>query len=409
MRAVVFLILSCIAVAFASECEDRANPGFCASVAGDCNNPDFQIFYRDQCKKTCGFCDQRFFADAICSELTPPANSMMVCTSDEIGDGTSCKITCDENYKMVVVAPAEAMMTDERSYTRLCWCDMDRCSWIGGAEFAYCEKRKTDECEEISIDNAETSCNNGYSHLSTCMTKCSDGYKFTSVHAALKDRTYPAQTRNICICRGAVCKWYGSTDLQCTAIDAVSNWGEWSEWSTCSASCGRGERFKLRSCSQPGQCKGEPSKSESCLAATHCPCACSESAAGDCKDTNPSYCKYQVSRSRCKSFKFIQKICPATCGQCKNTQCECGTWGEWEAVGSCSKSCGKGTQKYVRTCPSGVTCSGETTDSKKTTKSAYCTGENCSRANKKTVKDYKKRYIKKSIQCYLLSFPCFSS
>merc|ERR1712176_1621476 len=103
------------------------------------------------------------------------------------------------------------------------------------------------------MGNSQVRCSNGFMHTSSCFTVCDAGHKFTSIYASNKGRRYPAQLRNICFCRNSQCKWYGNTGLQCTAENVEKpEWGEWSEWSTCSATCGRGQRFQVRACSEEG-------------------------------------------------------------------------------------------------------------------------------------------------------------
>jgi len=322
MKVSSFLVLCLVAVSYAAECEDIAD--FCSDVKDDCNNPEFSKFYRDQCRKTCGFCGQRFLDEEICKPFTKTENAETTCNTDEIGEGTSCKVTCHSGYKLKVINPADEEVldsVDDVSYTRLCWCEMGRCNWFGGVEFAFCEKKKANECDSLpTLDNSQVRCSNGFMHTSSCFTVCDAGHKFTSIYASNKGRRYPAQLRNICFCRNSQCKWYGNTGLQCTAEDVEKpEWGEWSEWSTCSATCGRGQRFQVRACSEEGKCAGAATKTESCQIKP-CECPCAGASNSRCRDRTQN-CKFQ--RWRC-SNEYVAKICMQTCGRCpKKATCPC--------------------------------------------------------------------------------------
>lgn len=189
-----------------------------------------------------------------------------------------------------------------------------------GQSSPFARRKKENECDALQkLENSQMRCSNGNMHTSSCFTVCNEGYKFTSIYAK-NGRTYPTQLRNICFCRNNECKWYGNTGLQCSSeTETQPEWSEWSEWSTCSASCGRGQRFQVRSCSIEGKCKGSSSKTESCqIQPCQCPCTGS---ANRCKDrASAGYCKYQ--KWRC-SNSYISRICPKTCGVCKVSLCPC--------------------------------------------------------------------------------------
>lgn len=306
----------------ASDCEDVAD--FCKDVASDCNNPDFLQFYEDQCRKTCGFCGQRSQQkEEICEPMVPSMNAVSKCSSDKIGHMVECTVTCDAGYKMKVVKGAkDKVAIDDKSNTRVCLCEVGRCNWYGGAEVAFCVKQKTNECEDLErIDNSEVTCSNGYSHTSSCFTKCNEGFKFTSVYASNAGKTYPTQLRNICFCRNFACKWYGNTGLQCTAVNEMqAEWSEWSEWSTCSASCGRGQRYQVRECSEEGKCSGKPTKTEACQIKP-CECSCA-GASKTCRNrASAGYCRTQS--WRCNLSRSIKSVCALTCKACKKPACDC--------------------------------------------------------------------------------------
>lgn len=330
MKVSAVLVMCFVAASFAfnsvpipaSDCEDAAD--FCKDIAHDCKNPAFEQFYSDQCRKTCDLCSQRFRAEEICKPILPVVNAETKCTSEDIEGGASCTVTCNAGYKLKVLKPAENDVdgsVDGKSYTRLCWCEMGRCNWIGGAEFAFCEKQKTNECDDLKkLANSEMKCTNDNMHTSSCYTQCNEGYKFKSIYPSSRPRNYPTQLRNVCFCRGTQCKWYGNTGLTCAA-ESVKNlgWSEWSEWSTCSASCGRGQRFQVRECPEEGKCLGKPTKTEACQIKP-CECACAESSR--CKDKrSKKYCQFQ--KWRCSTRSYVRALCAESCGLCKKSACAC--------------------------------------------------------------------------------------
>ena len=107
-------------------------------------------------------------------------------------------------------------------------------------------------------------------------------------------------------------------------ITVNGGWSVWSNWDSCSKTCGEGTQTRTRVCNNPSpahggaQCSGDDTDSQSC-------------------NTQP---------------------CPRD-----------GGWSGWSNWGSCSKTCGGGTQTRTRVCnnPSpahgGAQCSGDDTDS----------------------------------------------
>ncbi|XP_038613568.1 hemicentin-1 [Tachyglossus aculeatus] len=96
-----------------------------------------------------------------------------------------------------------------------------------------------------------------------------------------------------------------SRNCQNKPCPVAGNWSGWTSWEECSRTCGQGNRTRTRSCSNPpAQHNGRP---------------CEGSA---------------VEIIKCNS-----RPCPVS-----------GGWSAWLPWGSCSESCGKGTQARMRLC-----------------------------------------------------------
>jgi len=104
------------------------------------------------------------------------------------------------------------------------------------------------------------------------------------------------------------CRWCGGSGV-CHAIGSPCPingvWSSWSSYGTCSKTCGAGTQTRSRSCNNPPPSNGGPT----------------------CHGTG------QESRA------------------CNQGTCAVnGAWGSWSSYGSCSKTCGAGTQTRSRSC-----------------------------------------------------------
>jgi hypothetical protein len=146
-------------------------------------------------------------------------------------------------------------------------------------------------------------------------------------------------------------------------------WSDWATtWSTCSKLCGTGTQYTTRTCDNPAPryngdyCQGSNRQSRTC---NIFPCAswsnwtawgtCSASCGGG-------------SQARTRVCNNENSVVGQTCsGNTSETQsCNtfpCPSWSNWTAWGACSASCGDGSQTRTRSCNNanpalGLNCSG---------------------------------------------------
>ena len=152
----------------------------------------------------------------------------------------------------------------------------------------------------------------------------SDCEIFTNIRLKLYSRTRsrqcsdPAPEHGGAACEGAAEQTEGCNTQECSVDGA---WGPWSPFYFCSATCGGGNRRRIRQCNNPeprhggAACIGETEETESCN----------------------------------------MRQCPRD-----------GGWGAWSSASSCSATCGGGYSRRSRQCnnpaPSygGAACAGDT-------------------------------------------------
>ncbi|KAK3093477.1 hypothetical protein FSP39_016236 [Pinctada imbricata] len=160
--------------------------------------------------------------------------------------------------------------------------------------------------------------------------------------------------------------------------------GQWSAWindGTCSKTCGGGKQKQERSCTHPSPqnggrgCSGDSTRSIDCNPQ---PCkvdgqwsawinvgSCSKTCGGgtqkqerSCTNPSPQNGGRGCSGDSTRSIDCYSQPCKVD-----------GQWSSWINVGSCSKTCGGGTQKQERSCTNptprngGRGCSGDSTRS----------------------------------------------
>ncbi|XP_048850381.1 adhesion G protein-coupled receptor B1-like isoform X2 [Brienomyrus brachyistius] len=155
-----------------------------------------------------------------------------------------------------------------------------------------------------------------------------------------------------------------------TACPMHGVWDEWSPWSLCSSTCGRGYRDRSRTCKQPqfggNPCSGPEKQTKFCNIAvcpvdgawtdwsrwSSCSSTCSNGTMQRTRECNgPSYGGAECRGDWLDTQNCFLADCPVN-----------GKWQPWGSWGSCSRSCGGGSQLRRRFCSGpffgGVPCPG---------------------------------------------------
>ncbi|XP_063443799.1 SCO-spondin-like isoform X2 [Mytilus trossulus] len=217
--------------------------------------------------------------------------------------------------------------------------------------------------------------NGGYTSWTswgTCSVTCAGGSQ-----GRTRSCTNPAPQYNGLSCSGA------SSDTQsCNTLNCPINGGytSWTSWATCSVTCGGGTQGRTRSCTNPApqynglSCSGAASDSQSCN--THnCPInggytswsswdTCTVTCGGGTQDrtrscTNPAP---QYGGLQCSGAASSQQ-------SCNTHHCPIdGVWTSWSGWGTCTVTCGGGSQDRTRSCTNpapqygGANCVGVTSE-----------------------------------------------
>uniref|UniRef100_A0A3B3S0B7 Adhesion G protein-coupled receptor B1 n=1 Tax=Paramormyrops kingsleyae TaxID=1676925 RepID=A0A3B3S0B7_9TELE len=164
-----------------------------------------------------------------------------------------------------------------------------------------------------------------------------------------------------------------------TACPLHGVWDEWSPWSLCSSTCGRGYRDRSRICKQPqfggNPCTGPEKQTKFCNIAvcpgeldgawtewsrwTSCSTTCSNGTMQRTRECNgPSYGGAECRGDWLDTQNCFLADCPVN-----------GKWQPWGSWGSCSRSCGGGSQVRRRFCSGpffgGVPCPGNREEQRK--------------------------------------------
>uniref|UniRef100_A0A3B1JR20 Uncharacterized protein n=1 Tax=Astyanax mexicanus TaxID=7994 RepID=A0A3B1JR20_ASTMX len=135
-------------------------------------------------------------------------------------------------------------------------------------------------------------------------------------------------------------------------------WDEWAPWSLCSSTCGRGYRDRVRVCKPPNNggepCRGPTKQTKFCNIAvcpvdgswndwsawSPCSASCSNGTMQRTRECNgPSYGGSECRGDWRETSNCFLKDCPVD-----------GRWLSWSSWGSCSKTCGGGSQQRQRVC-----------------------------------------------------------
>jgi hypothetical protein len=151
-----------------------------------------------------------------------------------------------------------------------------------------------------------------WAEWSSCSTSCGNGMKTRKREITQKAQNW-----------GNECPRNTEEQEPCIEEDCAVDgaWSSWSRWGYCSQTCGHGSRSRSRTCTMPTPQNG----GNECLGAN-------------------------LETKECK-----MKVCPPVDGR----------WSSWGRWSSCSKTCGKGEQRRVRTC----------TDPPASSGGRECTGE----------------------------------
>ncbi|XP_013879626.1 brain-specific angiogenesis inhibitor 1 isoform X3 [Austrofundulus limnaeus] len=187
-----------------------------------------------------------------------------------------------------------------------------------------------------------------WSSWSVCSATCGEGWqsrtRFCVSSSYSTQCSGPLREQRPCN-NSAVCAVHGA-------------WDEWSPWSLCSSTCGRGYRFRTRTCTPPqfggDSCDGPEKQTKFCNIAvcpvdgvwyewsgwSSCSASCSNGTMQRTREcSGPSY-----GGSECRG-EWIETV-GCFLGDCPVD----GKWQPWSLWSICSQTCGGGSQKRNRIC-----------------------------------------------------------
>ncbi|XP_066915971.1 coadhesin-like [Clytia hemisphaerica] len=195
---------------------------------------------------------------------------------------------------------------------------------------------------------------NQWEAWSSCSVTCGEG---NQTRQRFCDNPTPAHGGNNCngnseemkSCREDPCPVNGS-------------WSRWEAWSSCSVTCGEGSQTRQRFCDNPtpahggNNCTGDSDEILSCYedpcpvngswsrweAWSSCSVTCgkgSQTRQRFCDDPTPAHGGNNCSGDSDEILSCYEDPCPVN-----------GSWSQWEAWGSCSVTCGEGSQRRQRFC-----------------------------------------------------------
>ncbi|XP_053102389.1 adhesion G protein-coupled receptor B1 isoform X11 [Hemicordylus capensis] len=190
-----------------------------------------------------------------------------------------------------------------------------------------------------------------WSPWSVCSTTCGEGWqtrtRFCVSYSYSTQCSGPLREQRQCN-NSAVCPVHGT-------------WDEWSPWSLCSSTCGRGYRDRTRTCKPPqfggNPCEGPEKQTKFCNIAlcpghsvdgnwnewsswSSCSTSCSNGTQQRTRECNgPSYGGAECQGHWVETRDCFLRQCPVD-----------GKWQAWGSWGSCTATCGGGTQKRDRVC-----------------------------------------------------------
>uniref|UniRef100_A0A2K6S4U1 Adhesion G protein-coupled receptor B1 n=1 Tax=Saimiri boliviensis boliviensis TaxID=39432 RepID=A0A2K6S4U1_SAIBB len=199
-----------------------------------------------------------------------------------------------------------------------------------------------------------------WSPWSVCSSTCGEGWqtrtRFCVSSSYSTQCSGPLREQRLCN-NSAVCPVHGA-------------WDEWSPWSLCSSTCGRGFRDRTRTCRPPqfggNPCEGPEKQTKFCNIALcpvdgswnewsswgTCSASCSQGRQQRTRECNgPSYGGAECQGHWVETRDCFLQQCPVD-----------GRWQAWASWGSCSVTCGAGSQRRERVCSGpffgGAACQG---------------------------------------------------
>ncbi|VDD96513.1 unnamed protein product, partial [Enterobius vermicularis] len=239
-------------------------------------------------------CPERERQARTCNVEACPANEEHVGDKfiwDTWSDWLPCSETCGEGVQMRVrkCLTGNCPKTDDVTQQRRCV--LRPCpQWSGWSDWSECsscstdEKRKrTRECKAglVRVNETEKECPGDSEEAESCENSCK-----AVIHGIKTQKTSGKKTGQSLI---------GKTFHVDKAL-----WNEWEPWQSCSATCGSGIRFRMRTCAEGYNCFGH----------------------GNVIDA----------------------------GACNEQPCDKAIWNQWSEWSGCSVTCGEGRRSRHRKC-----------------------------------------------------------
>uniref|UniRef100_F6PV91 Hemicentin-1 n=1 Tax=Ciona intestinalis TaxID=7719 RepID=F6PV91_CIOIN len=189
----------------------------------------------------------------------------------------------------------------------------------------------------------------------SCSKECGTG-------AQQQTRTCNGGTPGVGGCPGSATQSIPCNQHACPVLGSWSSW-----WSTCTVSCGGGTRTRTRSCNGGSVgsigCPGEESQTEPCNT-YNCPGwnnwgnwgECTASCGGGTREATRTCNTFGQAGATCSGDATKSEACNTT--PCPTWGSSTGSWDEWTNSGGCSLTCGGGTQQQTRTCTGGTAGAG---------------------------------------------------
>ncbi|KAK3095044.1 hypothetical protein FSP39_009582, partial [Pinctada imbricata] len=166
-------------------------------------------------------------------------------------------------------------------------------------------------------------------------------------------------------------------------------WGNWGAWGSCTVTCGGGTQDRSRQCTNPApqyggaNCAGSGSSRQDCNT-HHCPIDGAWGgwgSWGSCTVTCGGGIQNRVRSCDSPAPQYGGAACPSfssSTQSCNTHNCPIdGAWGSWASWGTCSLTCGGGTQDRSRTCTNPAPQYGGANCPNSATSRQDCNTQNC--------------------------------